>query len=133
MFNTDWSLGDWGVSLSIEFIDGVTECGSPNADAIYLTVYCPDDPQIVSIDPADTYQGIPLIDRAWENTTKDKYYFDLVGHYTVPGWGTEISAGITNLFDQALPFLNYGFNATTDSDTYRAFGRSWFLNVTHSF
>lgn len=133
MFNTDWSLGDWGVSLSIEFIDGVTECGNPNADAIYLTMYCPDDPQIISVDPADTYQGIPLIDRAWINTTKEKYYFDLVGHYTVPGWGTEISAGVTNLFDVALPFLNYGFNATTDSDTYRAFGRSWFVNVTHSF
>ena len=52
---------------------------------------------------------------------------------TTPGWGTEISAGLINLTDQELPFLNQGFNATTDEDTYRAAGRSWFINIKHSF
>lgn len=122
-FDTDWSMGDWGVSLSMEFIDGVTECGSPFA--AYLGIWCPDDPQVFN-DPA-------LQERVWVNTIKDMYYFDLVGRYTVPGWGTEISAGILNLTDEELPFLNQGFNATTDEDTYRAAGRSWFINVKHSF
>jgi outer membrane receptor protein involved in Fe transport len=132
-FDTDWSLGDWGVSLSVEFIDGVTECGNPNADARYLTMYCPDDPQIVSIDPADTYWGIPIIDRAYIHTTDDVFYFDLVGRYQIPGWDTQVSVGITNLTDEALPFINQGFNATTDEDTYRAFGRGWFVNIEKSF
>ncbi len=133
LFTTDWSLGDFGLSLSVEFIDGVEECGNPNADSTFLTMYCPDDPQIVSIDPADTYWGIPIIDRAWINEIDETYYFDLVGRYTVPGWGTQITAGVTNLTDEELPFLNQGFNATTDEDTFRAFGRSWFVNFKHSF
>ena len=132
-FDTDWSLGDFGLSLSVEFIDGVTECGNPNADATYLTMFCPDDPQIVTIDPAATYHGIPIIDRAWINTIDDVYYFDLVGRYTLPSIGSEINVGVTNLTDEALPFLNQGFNATTDEDTYRAMGRSWFVNFKHSF
>ena len=132
-FDTDWSLGDVGVSLSVEFIDSVTDCGNPNADSTYLTMYCPDDGEIVSIDPADTYWGVPIADRAYSGTTDKVYYFDLVGRYTVPGWGTQITAGITNLTDESLPFINQGFNATTDEDTFRAFGRSWFVNFKHSF
>lgn len=132
-FDTDWSLGDFGASFSVEFIDSVTDCGNPNADSTYLTMYCPDDPQIVSLDPADTYFGIPIIDRAYVGTTDEVYYFDLVGRYTVPGWGTQISVGVTNLTDEELPFINQGFNATTDEDTFRAFGRSWFVNVRHNF
>jgi outer membrane receptor protein involved in Fe transport len=132
-FDTDWSLGDWGVSFSAEFIDELTECGNPNADATYLTMYCPDDAEIVSIDPADTYWGGSLAERAWLNTTDSVYYFDLVGRYTIPGWGSKISVGVTNLTDEELPFINQGFNATTDEDTFRAFGRSWFFNFKHSF
>jgi iron complex outermembrane receptor protein len=131
--DTDWNLGNWGVSLSVEFIKGVTECGSIFADPNYLTMYCPDDPEIVGLDPADTYWGIPIADRAWINTIDDMFYFDLVSTYTLPLVGTEISAGIHNLTDQQLPFLNQGLNATSDADTYRAFGRSWFVRIRHSF
>ncbi len=132
-FDTDWSMGDFGLSLSVEFIDSVTECGNPNADGTFLTMYCPDDAEIVAIDPADTYWGIPIIDRAWINSTDKVYYFDLVGRYTIPGIGSQITAGITNLTDEELPFINQGFNATTDEDTFRAFGRSWFVSFKHSF
>jgi hypothetical protein len=131
-FDTDWSLGDFGASFSVEFIDEVTDCGNPNADATYLTMYCPDDAEIQTIDPADTYWGIPIIDRAYTGTTDAVYYFDLVGRYAAP-WGSEFALGITNLTDEELPFINQGFNATTDEDTFRAFGRSWFFSFKHSF
>ena len=131
-FDTDWSLGDFGASLSVEFIDEVTDCGNPNADATYLTMYCPDDAEIQSIEPADTYFGIPIIDRAYTGTTDAVYYFDLVGRYSAP-WGSQFSVGITNLTDEELPFINQGFNATTDEDTFRAFGRSWFFSFKHAF
>ena len=132
-FDTDWSMGDFGASFSVEFIDSVTDCGNPNADSTYLTMFCPDDSQIITVDPADTYTGVPLIDRAWVGTTDKMYYFDLVGRYTIPGIGSQLSVGITNLTDEDLPFINQGFNATTDEDTFRAFGRSWFVNFKHSF
>ncbi len=117
-FNTDWSLGDFGASFSVEYIDGVTECG----DSVGLAVYCPDSAAGFGQDPG-TF---------WVNTIDDVYYFDLVGRYTAP-FGSEFSLGITNLSDESLPFLNKGFNATTDEDTFRAFGRSWFLSIKHSF
>jgi outer membrane receptor protein involved in Fe transport len=118
-FDTDWSLGDFGASFSVEFIEGVTECG----DAVgFGNVYCP-----------DSAAGFGQPEKSiWLNTIDDTFYFDLVGRYTAP-FGTQFSVGITNLTDEALPFLNQGFNATTDDDTFRAFGRSWFFNIKHSF
>ncbi len=117
--SSDWSLGDFGASFSVEFIEGVTECG----DAVGLgNVYCP-----------DSAAGFGQPDSAiWVNTIDDVYYFDLVGRYTAP-FGSQFSVGVTNLTDESLPFLNQGFNATTDEDTFRAFGRSWFVNIKHSF
>jgi iron complex outermembrane receptor protein len=118
-FATDWSLGDFGASFSVEYIDGVTECG----DAVgFGNVYCPDSAAGFGQSPGSI----------WVNTIDDVYYFDLVGRYTAP-FGTQFSLGITNLTDEALPFLNQGFNATTDEDTFRAFGRSWFFNIRHAF
>lgn len=117
--DTDWSLGDFGASLSVEYIDGVTECG----DAVGLGhVYCPDSAAGFGQDPGTW----------WVNTIDDVYYWDLVGRYTAP-WGTQFAVGVTNLTDESLPFLNQGFNATTDDDTFRAFGRSWFFNIKHNF
>ena len=117
-FDTDWSLGDWGISAVVEFIDAITECGSP-----YGLNFCPDEGAAVG-------QPGPLI---YERTIDKTYYFDLIARYTIPGIGSQITAGITNLTDEPLPFLNQGFNSTADPDTFRAVGRSWFVNFKHSF
>jgi iron complex outermembrane receptor protein len=116
-FDTDWSLGDFGASLSIEYLDGVTECGDQ-----YGIVVCPDS--AAGLDGSAS--------ALWVNTIDDVYYFDLVGRYTAP-FGTQFAVGVTNLTDEALPYLSQGFNFTTEPDTYRAFGRSWFFNIKHTF
>jgi outer membrane receptor for ferrienterochelin and colicin len=59
-------------------------------------------------------------------------YVDLTVRYNMP-WGTQISGGITNILDNDPPFIVQGFNANTDSDTFRMLGRSWFARVTHNF
>lgn len=59
-------------------------------------------------------------------------YVDLTVRYNLP-WGTQISGGITNILDNDPPFIVQGFNANTDSDTFRMLGRSWFARVTHNF
>ena len=61
-------------------------------------------------------------------------YHDIVVDYTLDAFGqTRITAGVTNLTDEAPPFIDDGFNASTDPNTYRVFGMGWFLRLTQSF
>jgi iron complex outermembrane receptor protein len=131
--DTDWAMGNWGASLTINYISDLTECGTPFADPYWLTVYCPDDPQIVAVDAADTFYGVPLIDRVWENTVDATWYFDLSLSYYIPRWGTQLMAGITNLTDEGLPFFQQGDVASSDGDTFRTMGRTWFARIRQDF
>ncbi len=61
-------------------------------------------------------------------------YHDLVFNYTFDTLGeTKLTAGFTNLTDEAPPYIDPGFNATTDPNTYRVFGRGYFLRLSQSF
>ena len=61
-------------------------------------------------------------------------YHDIVVDYMLDAWGqTRITAGVTNLTDEGPPFIDDGFNASTDPNTYRVFGMGWFLRLTQSF
>lgn len=131
--NTDWSRGNWGAGASIDFIGELTECGNPHADQFWLTVYCPDDPEVFSVSAADTYFGVPLVERTWENTVGPTWYLDLSLNYSIPRWRTQLTVGITNLTDKPLPFFQQGFVGSTDGDTFRTFGRSWFLRLRQDF
>lgn len=61
-------------------------------------------------------------------------YHDLVFNYTLNAVGTtELSAGVTNITDEPPPYIDPGFNASTDPNTYRVFGTGFFLRLSHSF
>jgi outer membrane receptor protein involved in Fe transport len=60
-------------------------------------------------------------------------YHDLVASYTIGAIGTTLAGGITNLTDEAPPFIDVGFNAKTDPSTYRLFGRGYYLRATWKF
>ena len=61
-------------------------------------------------------------------------YHDLVFDYSFDNFGTtRITAGVTNLTDEPPPFIDQGFNASTDPITYRVFGMGWFLRLNQSF
>ena len=55
-------------------------------------------------------------------------YHDLVGSYDIKD-GLTISGGITNLTNEEPPFIEVGFNASTDPATYREFGRGYYLRL----
>ncbi len=59
-------------------------------------------------------------------------YHDLVANYDF-GQGTSVTAGITNITDEEPPFIEVGFNATTDPSTYRLFGAGYYLRLKHQF
>ncbi len=61
-------------------------------------------------------------------------YHDLVFDYTLDAMGsTRLTAGFTNLTDEAPPYLDPGFNANTDPNTYRVFGRGYFVRISQTF
>ena len=61
-------------------------------------------------------------------------YHDLVFDYTLDAFGeTRLTAGFTNLTDEEPPYIDPGFNANTDPNTYRMFGRGYFLRLSQTF
>ena len=59
-------------------------------------------------------------------------FHDIVANYDF-GQGTKVSAGITNITDEEPPFIEVGFNASTDPSTYRMFGMGYYLRLSHTF
>jgi iron complex outermembrane receptor protein len=60
-------------------------------------------------------------------------YHDFLASYTIEKTGTKISGGVTNFTDEEPPYIEIGFNATTDPSTYRMFGRGYYLRISQSF
>ncbi len=61
-------------------------------------------------------------------------YHDLVFDYVLDAMGeTRLTAGFTNLTDEEPPYIDPGFNANTDPNTYRVFGRGYFLRISQTF
>ena len=71
----------------------------------------------------------------WSNQQKidSLLYHDFLASYDFAKTGTKISGGITNITDEEPPFIEIGFNATTDPATYRMFGRGYYLRISQSF
>jgi outer membrane receptor protein involved in Fe transport len=70
-------------------------------------------------------------DGTYTQTIDSLLYHDLFAQYTIGG--AKISAGVTNLTNEEPPFIEIGFNATSDPPTYRMFGRGYWLRVGYTF
>jgi outer membrane receptor protein involved in Fe transport len=62
----------------------------------------------------------------------DQLYHDLTVIYQLGDTGFRFSGGVTNVTDEEPPYIDYGFNASTDPSTYRLFGRGYYFRVTWS-
>jgi len=62
-------------------------------------------------------------------------YHDIVGSYSFSAMNSDMvfSAGITNITDEAPPYINAGFNAHTDPATYRLFGIGYYARLKWSY
>jgi len=62
-------------------------------------------------------------------------YHDVVANYTFKAMGfkTTLSGGITNITGEAPPYIEVGFNATTDPSVYRLYGRGYYLRLAFQF
>lgn len=103
--SVQWSMDDWTVSYLGEYISGLeggTGFGITNAD------------------------GSPYVQQI-----PSQFYHDIVASYTLDAGDSNvvISGGITNITDEAPPFMDTGFNGKTDPSTYRLFGQGYYLRV----
>jgi outer membrane receptor protein involved in Fe transport len=71
-------------------------------------------------------------DGSYKQAVDSFLYHDVFAQYKFPQ-GTKLTAGVTNLTDEEPPYIEVGFNATTDPATYRLFGRGYFVRLSHSF
>lgn len=69
----------------------------------------------------------------YEQSIDSEIYHDLIFDYRMgENRNGLISLGITNLTDEAPPYLDLGFNANTDPSTYRMFGRSYYVRLKYA-
>jgi iron complex outermembrane receptor protein len=102
-FSLNWSLNDWSIHYLAEYISG------QKGEAFFIPGY---------------FQQIPSL-----------LYHDIVASYTFDGFGgnAKITAGVTNLTNEAPPFADLAANSKTDVSTYRLFGIGYYLRIQFDF
>jgi outer membrane receptor protein involved in Fe transport len=79
-----------------------------------------------------TSDGSPAFGIDYAYQVDSLLYHDLVGSYDF-GQGTRLSVGITNITDEAPPFVAAGFNGATSPEIYRMLGMGWYARLNHEF
>ena len=63
----------------------------------------------------------------------DQLYHDITASYQIESLGLTIAGGVRNVTDEEPPYIDFGFNASTDPSTYRLFGRGYYLRLNWKF
>ena len=74
-----------------------------------------------------------LEDTDYIQTIESKLFHDITVNANIEDYGMRVSAGVTNFTNEAPPYIDSGFNASTDPTTYRNFGRGFFVRGTKTF
>ena len=98
-----WSKDDLSVAILGEYIGKMTNDNSPFA----------------------AFLG------GYQQTIDAELYTDITVNYNFDKF--RVTAGINNVTDEAPPYIDGGFNASTDPSTYRMFGRGYFLRLNWSY
>ncbi|MEX1993979.1 MAG: TonB-dependent receptor [Steroidobacteraceae bacterium] len=112
-FSLQWAWRDLSIGYLAEYISGLDadtfcNCGAGNSTL-----------------PDGTPVYIQSID--------SKLYHDITISYDLSRLGLKVTGGVTNLTEEEPPFIDTGFNATTDPSTYRLFGRGYFVRLGWKF
>ncbi len=113
-FSLQWTLNDFSVGWLMEYI------GALDADT-----WCNCDSD------GDPSNNLP--DGTYIQDIDSFLYHDLVASWVWGAANTTVSVGLTNITNKEPPFIDMGFNATTDPPTYRLFGRGYYLRLAYKF
>lgn len=69
----------------------------------------------------------------YDQKIDSQMYHDVVLGYMFEDTSTSLTFGVTNFTDEPPPYIDAGFNASTDPSTYRLFGRSYYVRLVQSF
>lgn len=99
-----------------------------NLTATYLTEY------ISGIEKEGAFLGsiIAGFGEGFVQKIDSQLYHDISLNYAFE-FGTNLTMGVTNITNEEPPFIEAAFNAATDPSTYRMFGRSGYVRVSHKF
>lgn len=113
-YSIQWYRNNLSIGYLGEFIDGLDADTFCNCDS--------------DGDPSNN-----TADGSYIQTIDSVLYHDIVASYNFVDTGTTIAAGITNITDEEPPYIEVGFNATTDPATYRLFDMGYYLRLTQAF
>jgi outer membrane receptor protein involved in Fe transport len=113
-FSLQWSLNDFSVGWLLEYISGLDADTSCNCDS-----------------DGDPSNNLP--DGSYIQDIDSSLYHDLVASWVWGAANTTVSVGLTNITDEAPPYIDMGANAGTDPSTYRLFGRGYYLRLSWKF
>jgi outer membrane receptor protein involved in Fe transport len=99
-----WAKDDWSVAILGEYI------GEQESDVSPFAAFLPE---------------------GYRQKIDAELYTDVTVNYSYES--VRITAGITNVTDEAPPFIDGGFNGSTDPSTYRMFGRGYFLRLNWNY
>jgi len=113
-FSLQWSWNDFSAGWLVEYIstlDADTWCN------------CDGD--------GDPSNNLP--DGSYIQDIDSFLYHDLIASWVWGAANTTVSVGLTNITDEAPPYIEMGFNAGTDPPTYRLFGRGYYLRLSWKY
>jgi len=113
-YSIQWLWNDLSIGYLGEYISGLDADTFCNCDS-----------------DGDPSNNLP--DGTYIQKIDSQLYHDIVANYKFSDWGLTLSGGVTNITDEAPPFMDTGFNANTDPPTYRLFGRGYYLRASWKF
>jgi len=124
---TQWARGPAGGGFNIRYIGSYSECENDDCDS---TIFL-DDNGDGMIGPGDSeHPGVHLRREVKSNITADLFASYQIK--TAAGTTTG-SIGVNNITDQNPPYIDAGFLADSDSNTYDFLGRYFYLRLTQDF
>jgi outer membrane receptor protein involved in Fe transport len=118
-FTLQWTWRDLSIGYLAEYISGL------DADTF---CNCDSDGDPSNNLPSPAPNVFPYI-----QTIDDQLYHDITVSYNLDQLGLTLTGGVTNITDEEPPYIETGFNATTDPSTYRLFGRGYFVRLGWKF
>jgi outer membrane receptor protein involved in Fe transport len=113
LLSINWLYGDWSIGYHLQYYSGL-------------------DADLQFFDARNLVENGGTRNKITQDIAAQSYS-DIALSYALPWQQTKLTVGINNLFDRDPPFIENANNVGTEADTYRAFGRSWFIKWNSRF
>jgi len=122
-----YSIAGFNIGFNVRFINGFRECEFNNCSEDQNFDGQPDD---LNLDGVIDENDLPKSRDVPAYVTADVF----AGYRLAWDIGlTDIGVGINNIADRTPPFLDNGFTANSDADTYDYIGRYFYARLAHTF